>query len=836
MAKKKVDKPELTPSNNPFKGTDVESLIHSFVNHLEYSQAKDEYSATKLDLYKSLALTMRDLLFERWIDTQQSYYKKPSKRIYYLSLEFLIGRTLDNAIINLGIREAVEKALGEWNLNLEDLAEMEFDAGLGNGGLGRLAACFLDSMATLALPAYGYGIRYEYGIFFQRIRNGEQVETPDPWLRYGNPWEIERPEFLYPVHFYGQVQQRTDEQGRQRVEWVDTQEVMAMAYDTPVPGYRNDTVNNMRLWAAKSTRDFELSYFNHGDYERAVADKVITETISKVLYPNDNIFEGKELRLKQEYFFVSATLQDIVRRYKKTNGNFGRFPDEVAIQLNDTHPAVGIAELMRILVDVEGVTWNTAWDITARTFAYTNHTVLPEALERWPVDLFGRVLPRHLQIVFEINQRFMEEVARLYPGDTGRMARMSIIEEGASKKIRMANLAIVGSHSVNGVSALHSEIIRNDLFRDFAEMWPDKFNNKTNGITQRRWLKSCNPGLSQLISSRIGDGWVTDLEELEKLLPLAEDAEFRAQWRKVKRANKERMCAYILKHNSLVVDGDSLFDCQVKRIHEYKRQLLNVLHVIHLYNTIRDNPDAETVPRTVIFGGKAAPGYHMAKLIIRLINAVAEVVNNDEATADKLRVVFLANYSVSLAEKLMPAADLSEQISTAGTEASGTGNMKFSLNGALTIGTLDGANVEIREEVGADNIFIFGLRTEEVEATRRDGYDPWKYYNGDAALRRVLTMISTGHFSPDEPGRFTPIIDALLQHGDTYRLLADFRPYIEAQEEVSTLYRDEEEWTRKSILNVARMGKFSSDRTIRQYAEEIWNTKPVPVKRTKKRS
>ncbi|TVR72459.1 MAG: glycogen/starch/alpha-glucan phosphorylase [Spirochaetaceae bacterium] len=816
---------------------DADSLLTSFVNHLEYSQAKDEYSATALDHYKALALTLRDLLFERWIDTMQTYYKKPSKRVYYLSLEFLIGRTMDNALINLGVREEVEKALAPWKLSLGDLEELEFDAGLGNGGLGRLAACFLDSLATLAIPAYGYGIRYEYGIFFQRIRNGEQVETPDPWLRYGNPWEIERPEFLYPVHFYGQVRQSSDEQGRSRTEWVDTQEVMAMAYDTPVPGFRNDTVNNMRLWAAKSTRDFELNYFNHGDYERAVADKVITETISKVLYPNDNVFEGKELRLKQEYFFVSATLQDIVRRFQKIHGTaFDRLPREVAIQLNDTHPAIGIAELMRILVDLEDVPWADAWDITGRTFAYTNHTVLPEALEKWPVDLFGRVLPRHLQIIFRINQEFMEEVGRRYPGDFDRMRRMSIIEEEHGKKIRMANLAILGSHSVNGVSALHTEIIKRDLFRDFHEMWPGKFNNKTNGITPRRWLKACNPLLSTLITGKIGEQWVTDLDELRKLRPLAENAPFRKEWRRVKRANKEKLADYILQNNSLVVDADSLFDCQVKRIHEYKRQLMNVLHVIHLYNRLRDEArsgaDTGIVPRTVIFSGKAAPGYHMAKLIIRLINAVAEVVNNDESIGRALRVVFLANYSVSLAEKLMPAADLSEQISTAGTEASGTGNMKFSLNGALTIGTLDGANVEIVEEVGRENVFIFGLTTEEVEATWRDGYDPRRCYESDGDLKRVLDMISSGHFSPDDPGRFQPITDALLHRGDTYRLLADFRPYLEAQEAVERLYRDQEEWSRVSILNVAGMGKFSSDRTIRQYAEEIWEASPVPVMRS----
>jgi len=835
MARKKSteNKPPLTPSTNPHKGMDAEELVHSVVNHLEYSQGKDEYSATPLDYYKSLVYTVRDRLFERWIDTQQTYYKKPAKRIYYLSLEFLMGRLLDNALINLGMRDEAIKAMDALGFRLEDLEELEFDAGLGNGGLGRLAACFLDSMATLALPAYGYGIRYEYGIFFQRIRNGEQVETPDPWLRYGNPWEIDRPEALYPVNFYGQVRPYIDGKGRKRIEWVDTQQVMAMAYDTPIPGYQNDTVNNLRLWAAKSTRDFELSYFNHGDYERAVSDKVHTETISKVLYPNDNLFEGKELRLKQEYFFVSATLQDILRRYKKSHpDDFSFFPDEVAIQLNDTHPAVGIAELMRLLVDQEGVPWDTAWDITVRTFAYTNHTVLPEALEKWPVDLFGKVLPRHLQIVYDINHFFLEDVSRRYPGDLGKLERMSIIEETQGKKVRMANLAIVGSHSVNGVSALHTEILKKDLFRDFYQFWPEKFNNKTNGITQRRWLKACNPGLSKLITSRIGDGWIRNQDSLKALIPLKEDWRFRAEWKTVKQKNKERLAEYILKNNSLTIDVNSLFDCQVKRIHEYKRQLLNVLHVIALYNRIREGKVTEIVPRTVLFAGKAAPGYYMAKLIIRLINGVADVVNNDPLVKGYLRVVFLANYGVSLAEKLIPAADLSEQISTAGTEASGTGNMKFALNGALTIGTLDGANVEIQEEVGPENIFIFGHTAEEIEATWKSGYNPRDYYQKNPELKQVLDRIARGQFSPDCPDRFQPIIDSLLHQGDTYRLLADFESYVKAQEEVSRLYRDPEEWTKKSILNVANMGKFFSDRTIQEYAGEIWNAKPVPIIRT----
>jgi starch phosphorylase len=820
----------LTPSTNEFLGLDVADLKESFVHNLEFALAKDEYSATTLDNFKSLALTIRDRLFERWIETQQGYYRVNAKRIYYLSLEFLIGRTLGNAILNLGLEENVGRAMSELGYNLEKLEDREFDAGLGNGGLGRLAACFLDSMATLALPAYGYGIRYEYGIFFQRIRGGAQVETPDNWLRYGNVWEIERPEYLYPVYFYGQVNQVSDSEGRPHFEWVDTQEIMAMAYDTPVPGYRNNTVNNMRLWAAKSTREFDLDYFNHGDYEKAVSDKAHSETISKVLYPNDNVFEGRELRLKQEYFFVSATLQDIIRRYKKTGqGDFSDFSEQVAIQLNDTHPAVGIPELMRILIDLEGLSWDRAWAVTVASFGYTNHTVLPEALERWPVSLFGYVLPRHLQIVFEINRRFLKEVGRRFPGEEERLGRMSIIEEGAEKKVRMAHLAIVGSHSVNGVSGLHTEILKSEVFKDFHQLWPERFNNKTNGITPRRWLKLCNPDLARLISGRIGEGWLTHLEELRGLAPLAEEEEFQQQWRQVKRENKLRLVEHIRRHNHIEVEPDSLFDCQVKRIHEYKRQLLNALHVVALYNRLRDDPAGEFQPRTVIFAGKAAPGYFMAKLIIRLIHAVAETVNSDPAVGHRLKVVFLANYDVTLAERIIPAADLSEQISTAGTEASGTGNMKFALNGALTIGTLDGANVEIRERVGQENMFIFGLTAREVSQRRRQGYDPRRLYDSNPQLKRVLDMIAGGFFYPAQKDLFAPIVAGLLEGGDPYFLLSDFQPYLQCQQRVASTYREYRSWTRMSILNVASTGWFSSDRTIREYAEDIWNVKPVPV-------
>jgi starch phosphorylase len=827
MAQKKK---KLTPSTNEFQGLDPESLQVSFVNHLEYSCAKDEFSATGHDLFTSAALLARDRMIERWVETQQSYYASDAKRVYYLSLEFLMGRTLGNSLINLDLYDNAAGALKELGYDLEEIRESEWDAGLGNGGLGRLAACFLDSMATLELPAYGYGIRYEYGIFFQKIIDGYQVETPDNWLRYGNPWEFARPEYLYPVRFHGSVRQYRDDKGALRFEWVDADMVMAMAYDTPVPGYKNNTVNNMRLWSAKSTREFNLEYFNTGDYEKAVADQSNTETISRVLYPKDEGFKGKELRLKQQYFFVSATLQDIIRRYKKAHDSFDAFPDKVAIQLNDTHPAIAIAELMRILMDVEGLGWDEAWGITGKTFGYTNHTVLPEALERWSVGLMEYLLPRHMMIIYEINRRFLEEISAAHPGDVNRLHRMSIIEEGAEKKVRMANLAIVGSHSVNGVAALHSEIIKNNVFRDFYEHWPNKFNNKTNGITQRRWLKLCNPGLASLITSKIGDAWAKDLYELKKLVPLADDRDFQSKWDAVKKANKERLAEYVWRKNAVEIDINSIFDCQIKRLHEYKRQFLNALHVIHLYNRIKDNPGGNFVPRTVIFAGKSAPGYYISKLVIKLINSIAGAVNDDPDVAGRLKVLFLANYCVSNAEKIIPAADLSEQISTAGYEASGTGNMKFALNGALTIGTLDGANVEIGEEVGDDNIFIFGLKSDEVVNRKLGGYNPWDYYNSNADLRRVVDMISGGFFSPSQADLFRPLTDLLLKHGDQYMLMADFADYVACQERVSQAYLDRKGWLRKSILNAAKMGKFSSDRTIAQYADEIWGAKPVTVK------
>ena len=822
---------KLSPSTNEFQGTDIKSLQKSFVNHLEYSLAKDEYSATKRDFFKSLALSVRDRLIERWIETQQTYYREGAKRIYYLSMEFLLGRLLGDAISNLGLSRNINEAITDLGYEPEELMNLESDAALGNGGLGRLAACFLDSMATLELPAYGYGIRYDYGIFYQRILNGYQKEYPDNWLRYGNPWEIERPEYIYHIKYYGRVNEYKDKSGRVRFDWADTDNIIAMAYDTPIPGYHNNTVNNLRLWAAKSTREFNLEYFNSGDYDRAVEDKIESETISKVLYPRDDFYGGRELRLKQEYLLVSATLQDIIRRYKKTHSdNFSLFPEKVAIQLNDTHPVLSIPELMRILLDIEGLDWDEAWDITVKTFGYTNHTVMPEALEKWKVKLLELVLPRHLQIIYEINRRWLSEISQKYPGDEERVRTLSIIEEGDEKNIRMANLAIVGSHSINGVAALHTEILKKDVFKEFYDYWPEKFNNKTNGITQRRWLKLCNPGLSELITEKIGENWITNLTELKKLENFVDDEAFRKKWNKVQRQNKIRLAEYIHRKLKTEVNTDSLFDVQVKRLHEYKRQLLNALHAITLYNRIKANPNAEVVPRTIIFGGKAAPAYAMAKLIIKLINSIANVINNDAKIDDKLKVIFIPNYSVTLAELIIPAADLSEQISTAGMEASGTGNMKFALNGALTVGTLDGANIEIREEVGEENIFIFGLKSDEVSRRRREGHDPRSYYNGNAELKKTIDMIQNGFFSPEEPNLFKPIIESLLNQGDHYMVLADYESYVKCQEKISQTFLDRDKWLKMSILNVANMGKFSSDRTIKEYAKEIWDAKSIPIK------
>ncbi|MBI3993846.1 MAG: glycogen/starch/alpha-glucan phosphorylase [Candidatus Lambdaproteobacteria bacterium] len=797
----------------------------SFANHVEYSVAKDEYSATGLDFYMAAALTTRDRLFDRWNKTQQNYYNKDQKRVYYLSLEFLIGRLLEDALLNLGMREQMAGAVDEFGLSLEDIIQTEWDAGLGNGGLGRLAACFLDSMATLGIAAMGYGIRYEYGIFKQVLQHGAQHEYADNWLRYGNPWEVARPQHLFPVHFRGRVETVIAPDGRTVARWVDTEDVMAMAYDIPVPGYRNERVNTLRLWSAKATREFDFSYFNQGDYVQALHDKTANENISRVLYPNDTLVQGKELRLQQEFFFVSATLQDALGRHLKTHPGLSNLPDKVVFQLNDTHPAIAVAELMRLLVDERGIAWETAWDITSRCCAYTNHTVLPEALEKWPVPLFERVLPRHLQIIYEINRRFLEDVSARYPGDNDRLRRLSLIEEGPEKQVRMAHLAIVGSFSVNGVSALHSQILRDRIFADFAELTPAKFNNKTNGITPRRWLLKANPGQSALITEHIGDGWVTNLPQLERLVPLAGNADFQARWQAVKLANKERLAGLVASGCGITVDPRSLFDVQVKRLHEYKRQLLNALHIVALYREYRENPPAHAVPRTFLFAGKAAPGYFMAKLIIRFINAVGAAVNSHPKVSPLLRVAFLPNYSVSLAERIMPAAEVSEQISTAGTEASGTGNMKLALNGAVTVGTLDGANVEIREAVGAENMFTFGYSYTEVEQVLARGYHPREFYESNPELRAILDSIAADEFSRGEPGLFRPLVDSLLG-GDPFLVLGDFASYRDCQRRVGQAYADPAAWSRMSILNVAHMGRFSSDLTISAYANEIWNVSP----------
>ena len=725
----------------------------------------------------------------------------------------------------MGIYNACHDALCALELDLDRLRELEQDAALGNGGLGRLAACFLDSMATLSLPGYGYGIRYEYGMFNQRIENGYQVEHPDNWLRYGNPWEFPRPEEIFSVKFCGRVVQFKDDQGHERFHWVDTEDVMAMAYDTPVPGYGTTTVNNMRLWSAKATRDFNLKYFNEGNYIKAVQDKNESENLSKVLYPDDTTQMGRELRLKQQYFFVCATLQDILRRFTKFHTSFDKLPDKVAIQLNDTHPCIAIPELMRVLIDIHHLDWDRAWNITRRTFSYTNHTLMPEALETWPVSLFETILPRHLQIIYEINYRFLEDVRHCYPGDADLLRNLSIVDENAGRRLRMAHLAIVGSHRVNGVSRIHTDLMKKTIFEGFDRFFPDRIINITNGVTPRRWLNQANPGLSSLITSQIGSGWIHDLSELRKLVPLSNDKLFRERFNAVKQENKERLVEIIKFRLRLDVNPASLFDVQIKRIHEYKRQLLNVLHIVTRYNRIRDGRAEGLVPRTVIFGGKAAPGYAMAKLIIKLIHDVADIVNNDPLVGDRLKVVFIPDYNVSNASKIIPACDLSEQISTTGTEASGTGNMKLALNGALTIGTLDGANIEIKEEVGDENIFIFGLTADEVSTLRTRGYNPWDIYNANAELRQTLDMINGGYFSPDDPDRFTAIFDSLTGYGDRFLLIADYAAYIACQERVDSLYRDTHEWTRRAVLNVAGMGRFSSDRTIREYAETVWDVK-----------
>jgi len=809
------------------------SIKQALSNHLVFSSFKTDETATLRDWYDSAAHTVRDHVVERWVRTASAYNDEDPKRIYYLSLEFLIGRMMSNAALNLGINDELDKGLKSLGHRLEEVVEMEHDAALGNGGLGRLAACFLDSMATMDIPATGYGIRYEYGMFKQTLEHGQQVENPDNWLRFHNIWEFQRPESAYTIKFYGKVVHTNTEEGAHS-HWVDEQHVVAMAYDVPVPGYGTDTVNTLRLWSAKATEEFDLGQFNQGNYEQSVEARNDSETISKVLYPNDASASGRELRLKQQYFFVSASIQDILRRFLatrelKSKKDWSALPDKVAIQLNDTHPSIGVAEMMYQLVDLHGLDWHFAWGLVQKVFAYTNHTLMPEALETWSLELFGRLLPRHLEIIYRINYEFLQMVNHQFPGDNALLQRVSIIDEANGKRIRMAHLAVIGSHTVNGVAALHSELLKTTLFADFHKIYPKKLTNVTNGITPRRWLNQANPELTSLISKAIGTGFQKELTKLIKLAPLADDKDFRKAFRLVKKHNKQRLANQIALLTGVKLNTDALFDVQIKRIHEYKRQLLNVLHIITMYNRIRKGEAKNITPRAVIFGGKAAPGYWMAKLIIRLINDVAEVINNDPAVGDKLKVVFYPNYEVSAAELLFPGSDLSEQISTAGTEASGTGNMKMALNGALTIGTLDGANVEIKEEVGDDNIFIFGLTTPEVASTKANGYNPWDFYHANSALKEVLDMIANGYFSAHEPGRYQAIFDNLMNNGDHYLLLADYASYIAKQEEVSQVYQDQEEWSRRAILNVARVAKFSSDRTIGEYAEKIWNVKSFKI-------
>ncbi len=812
-----------------YKGMSAYDLRRSFLNNLEYNIAKDRASITSYDQFLSLSYAVRERVIERWIATGQEYKAENVKRVYYLSMEFLMGRLLGDNMMNLQLTKASEEAVRDLGLSMEDILDQEHDAGLGNGGLGRLAACYLESMASLKLPAMGYGIRYDFGIFNQKIQNGYQHETPEQWLQLKNPWEIERPEYKVTIKFYGRTMQYQEPGGRLHISWVDTDDVVAMPYDIPIPGFGVNNVNTLRLWSARSAEEFNLQFFNSGDYIGACQDKLSSENISKVLYPNDNNVSGRELRLKQQFFFTSASLQDIIRRYLQTNKDFKAFPEKVAIQLNDTHPAIAIVELMRLLMDEHKLVWDEAWEIVTGTFAYTNHTLMPEALEKWSVGLMQHLLPRHMEIIYEINHRFMRQVSYKFPGDIDRLRRMSLIEEGDDKQVRMAYLAIVASHSINGVSALHTELLIHGLVKDFYEMWPKKFNNKTNGITQRRWLHKANPSLRELINSKIGEGWATDLKQLKKLEKFVDDKTFQKQWMEAKYDCKKRFVEKIRKWDGLRINPDMMFDVQVKRMHEYKRQLLNVLHCIALYNQIKSGDTQNFVPRTVMFAGKAAPGYYMAKLIIKFINNVAGVINNDPSTKDLLQVYFLPNYRVSLAEYVIPAADLSEQISTAGTEASGTGNMKFALNGALTIGTMDGANVEMHEEIGGENMFIFGLLTEQVEELRVMGYNPWDYYHKSPMLRQVIDLISSGFFSPEEPGLFAPIYDTLLNHGDRYMVMADFDSYVQCQAEVSRCYMNKIEWTRKSILNVANMGKFSSDRAIEEYADGIWHVKPTDI-------
>ena len=802
----------------------VEGLKEDFAWHLRYTVAKSEENATDRDHYTAFANAVRDRIVERWINTQEVYHKENTRRVYYLSLEFLMGRLLGNNVINLKADQDCREALKDYGIDWNDLRDYETDAGLGNGGLGRLAACYLDSMATLELAGMGYGLRYDYGIFRQKIVNGNQVEEPDRWLKDGYPWEMPRPEYAQHVHFGGHVECATIK-GRQQWRWVPAETVQGIPYDLPIVGYRN-AVNSLRLWSAKAADDFDLDHFNKGDYVNAVETKVLAENLTKVLYPNDNTMAGKELRLRQQYFFVSCSLRDILRRYLQDNKGWDALPDKVFIHLNETHPALVIPDLMRILIDEEGLDWDKAWDLTRRSVGYTNHTILPEALEKWPVAMMERLLPRHLQIIYEINGRFLQQISSLYPGDVKRLQRMSLIDENGERYVRMANMCLVASSSVNGVAELHTQILKDSLFHDFYELWPNKFFNVTNGITPRRWLLKANPPLAQLITESIGDSWITHLDELKKLEKFTNDKNFLDALKKIKVSNKGILSNYVMKNLGVKLDPEAIFDVQVKRLHEYKRQLLLALYIIIFYNRLLADPNYDPVPRAFIFAAKAAPGYHMAKLIIRLIHGIANVVNANPRTRGKLTVAFLPDYRVSLAEKIIPAAELSEQISLAGTEASGTGNMKFMMNGALTLGTYDGANVEINQEVGDDNMFLFGLRTDDV-ARLRPTYVSRDYYQKDPEIRQAVDMIRRNVFSLLNPGLFDPIIRALLDYNDYYMLLADLRSYCDAQDRVDATYRDRGAWNRMSLVNIARSGRFSSDRAVAEYARDIWHMTPV---------
>ncbi len=807
----------------PPLGMDAEALSHDFRRYFAHTLGRDNQCTSAHYPYKALAFAIRDRLVERWKQTRAGYEASDCKRTFYLSLEFLMGRALSNAILNLELDDSVSQAFQTLGMELEEIRESEPDAGLGNGGLGRLAACFLDSCATLNLPVRGYGLRYEYGMFRQHISNGQQVEDPDHWLRDGNPWELERPEYTQRIKFGGHT-----EHSNGRVRWIDTQDVLAVPYDLPVPGYRNNRVNTLRLWKAAATDEFNLDEFNAGSYPESVEAKNDAEHITMVLYPNDASECGKELRLKQQYFLASASLRDVIREWVVNHPDFSNFADKHCFQLNDTHPSISVAELMRQLMDEHALEWDEAWEITARTMAYTNHTLLPEALERWPVKLFEVLLPRLLEIIYEINARFLSEVAESWPGDTDRLRRMSLIEEGAQPMVRMAYLAIVGSFSVNGVAALHTELLKKGLFHDFNELWPERFNNKTNGVTPRRWLAACNPGLRNLLDETIGNGWISDLPSLTKLEKLADNLDFHKRWTQIKLANKQRL-AHMIKHECKVdFDTDALFDVQVKRIHEYKRQLLNILHVIHLYNRIKHGDTANWTKRCVLIGGKAAPGYQIAKLIIKLINNVARVVNKDHQVGNLLKVAFIPNYRVSAMEVIAPGTDLSEQISTAGKEASGTGNMKFMMNGAVTIGTLDGANIEILEEVGEANFFLFGLTTTEIEAMRGH-YAPNAIIEQDSELRQVMQLLESGYFNQFEPGIFDPIIESIRNPYDPWMTAADFRSYLDTQEQAAMAYQDREHWTRMSIINSAKSGRFSTDRTMEEYNRDIWRLEKVTI-------